>query len=464
MHLKSKYYLSIFLVVVLTFSFLYTLDKRTKTQREKIITEKKELNLLNSNSEYISLDNMNAISSAQVTCYLHLKTAQVQLDIDFVGVSELKSKEFESSALTTEKVSVLGDIRSVEVVENEGISLSPELFFLENFTIIQFELSSIIPVGVTRNVKITFIQDTTELIPDFIYPIGLSWMRTIGSHTVNILCDADISLLDCNPSPHTISTTGDKLLLTWLEVNPLSFYANVSYNRKMVIDELFITPDKWVVGKIKANSKPLEKVFEITNNENTQLSGTIITPSWISVNISEWSLSVNEKMFMKVTIDISRARNLTCNISFQCSFASFPVNLEIQGEVTKRISLTNIILITLSSMFISAAIPISIIMVRKRKNSIIPVDDSTDEIDSKIPVEEKIDMDKWKEILTEKEFTIFEVIVGNEEMTQSDIVHKTSLSKSTVSRAVGRLVVKGLIKKTQFGMSNKITLDEDFFT
>ncbi|MHA1126996.1 MAG: helix-turn-helix transcriptional regulator [Candidatus Heimdallarchaeota archaeon] len=463
MHLKSKYYLSIFLVVVLSFSFLSTLDKQTKTQREKVTSEKNEFNFLNSNSDYISLDNLNAISSAQVTCYLHLKTAQVQLDIDFVGVSELKPKEYESSALTTEKVSVIGDIRSVEVVEDEEISLSPELFFLENVTIIQFELSSTIPVGVTRNVKITFIQDTTELVPDFIYLFGLSWMRTIGSHTVNILCDADISLLGCIPSPHTISITGDKLLLTWLEVNPLSFYANVSYTRKMVIDELFITPDKWVVGKIKASSKPLEKVFEITNNENTQLSGTIITPSWISVNVSEWSLSVNEKMFVKVTIDISRARNITCNIAFQCSFASYPVNLEIQGEVTERISITNIILIILSSMFISVAIPTSIIMVRKRKKSIIPDDDSTDEIDSEIPIEEKIDMDRWKEILTDKEFTIFEVIVGNDEMTQSDLVQKTSLSKSTVSRAVGRLVAKGLIKKRKYGMSNIITINQDFF-
>jgi len=464
MDLKLKYYLSILIVVVLSFSFLYALDKQAFPQIGKIVIEKNESNHFTTKDDYISLDSLNAISTAKVTCYLHLKTTQVQLDIDFVGISLSNSNEFKTNALTTEMVFVLGDIRTVEVVENEVNTLSHELFVIENGTIIQFELTSEIPVGVTRNVKITFIQDTLDLDPEYYYPFGFNWMRIIGSHTVNILCDTDISLLGCDPSPHILSTIGDKLVLIWLEVNPISFCANVSYTRKMIIDDLIITPNKWIIGKIKVSNKPLEKIFEITNNENTQLGGTIITPTWISVNVSEWSLSVGEKMFVKVTIDISRVRNLACNISLQCSFASLPVNIEILGEVTERISLTNIILITLTSLFVFAAIPFSIIMIRKRKEQIIPVDDSIGEIESEVPIEEKIDMEKWKEILTDKEYIIFELITQNDELTQAELVRKTSLSKSTVSRAVGRLVAKGLIKKTKYGMSNIISLNKEFFS
>ena len=474
LQVKNQYYTSLllfFIFVIIYSQILFTLPYHTDAAKVNTfettiisdpLSDYKQNIFVN---DIVSLESLNDISAAKVICYLHLKTVQVQLDIDFVGVSATKiPSDAYTNAITLERITVLGEIRNVQVVESDVNILLHTLVTTVNGTMIQFELTASIPVGVTRNVKITYIQDTSTLVTNFNYQFGIYWMRRIGSHAVNILCDAEISLLSCNPSPHTISTIGDKLVLSWLEVNPFDFFSNITYTRKILIDNLIITPNEWNIGRIKTSHAHLEKIFEVINNENTQLDGTIITPEWISVNVSEWSLSVGEKMFLEVTIDISKARNMACNVSFQCSFASFPVNIQITGEVRDQISLSNLMLIILLSLLIVATISATIVFVsrRKRISATRPIVSSESEKED-IPLNEKIDMDKWKEILTEKEFIIFKQIVQSQELTQTALVQQTSLSKSTVSRAVGRLVVKGLVKKTKYGMSNIISVNEEFF-
>ncbi|MGC9779855.1 MAG: MarR family transcriptional regulator [Candidatus Heimdallarchaeota archaeon] len=411
-------------------------------------------------SQLIKTDTLNDIVTVKVTCYLHLRTAQVQLDIDFLGADFNQIKTKNGFYTTIEEISIFGDIRSVQVIESGSIELEHSEIIDSNSTRIQFTLSSDIPIGFTRNVKITYIQDTDDFLTFYNYQLGVDWLRRIGNQNVIIICDKGISLMNCLPSPHSISTVSDKLVLSWLEANRYSFYANVNYTSLVEIDDLIISPHEWDIGRARKDSKPLEKVFAITNSENQKLDGTIIKPDWVETNLTDWELNIGETIYLNVTIDRSISRNCDCNVSLQCSIASFPVNIEISGFVS-TISIASIIAIALSSAALVGLLTFEIMYYyRKRtKGRELELAMETYVVD----LIENIDLDKWKEILTEREFTIFQIILDKRELTQADLVRQTTLSKSTISRAVGRLVAKGLVKKVKYGMSNVISLETDFF-
>ncbi|MHA1211888.1 MAG: MarR family transcriptional regulator, partial [Candidatus Heimdallarchaeota archaeon] len=312
-------------------------------------------------------------------------------------------------------------------------------------------------VGVQRNVKITYLQDTTELTSSYSYYLGVDWLRRIGSHHILIICDEDISLTKCIPSPHSTSSSNGMLTLSWLQVNPENFYSLLNYTRKLVLDRLLVSPQSLELGKIRKNSNELEQVFEIFNNESTILDGTITVPEWATTNVTIWELSIGEKMFVSITINISEARTLNGFIVIQCSIESLPLRIQIIVEVTEGLGTAGLVLIILSGVVVVSVIGLFLMITVRRKRK------SIDEIEE-IPKEEEkmvtqvFDLNKWKEILTDKEYVIFSELLNHDELTQTDLCRITSLSKSTVSRAISRLVAKGLIEKKKYGISNFVSI------
>ncbi len=402
------------------------------------------------------------ISVGKITSYLHTKTAQIQLDIEFVGVDEASSLQ----NTNIETIEVAGFVRSVQVIESGSKILPYTATELENSTKIQFTLSSDIPVGFTRNVKITFVQDTAELSTKYNYKLGIDWLRRVGTQNTRIIFDKGLALIKCIPNPHTISTIGKRLILSWLEVNKFLFYSNINFSSPLIIEELDISPNGWNVGKIRRNVKNIEKTFLITNNENIPLQGTIETPNWIETNFTSWSLGIGRAMYLKAIIDTSTVGSISGNISIQFSIDAFPLEISVTGQISKVSNLAIILSTSIPSLFLVGIGSTLFILYRKDKWFFSKKDDTSPETfddESKIAIRQ-IDIQKWKEILTEKEFLVFQEILDGKELTQAAICRRTSLSKSTISRCVGRLQAKGLVKKTPYGMSNLISLNDELFT
>jgi uncharacterized membrane protein len=378
------------------------------------------------------------ISVGKITSYLHTKTAQIQLDIEFVGAEEASSLQ----STNIETIEVAGFVRSVQVIESDSKSLPHTETELENSTKIQFTLSSNIPVGFTRNVKITFVQDTVELSTKYNYKFGIDWLRRVGTQNTKIIFDKGLALIKCTPNPHTISTIGKRLILSWLE-------------------------DGWNIGEIRRNSKNIEKTFLIINNENIPLGGTIETPNWIETNITSWNLGIGRAMYLKAVINTSHAGPISGNITIQFSIDAFPIEINVTGQINKVSNLAIILSTTIPSLFLAGIGSTLFILYKNDKWLFSKKDDSTSletaDEEPKIAIRQ-IDMEKWKEILTEKEFLVFQQIIDGKELTQAAICRRTSLSKSTISRCVGRLQAKGLVKKIPYGMSNLISLNDELFT
>ena len=75
----------------------------------------------------------------------------------------------------------------------------------------------------------------------------------------------------------------------------------------------------------------------------------------------------------------------------------------------------------------------------------------------------KITKDRLTSILlsTEEKSVIDEIKKSNSNITQSQIVVKTGLSKVKVHRILLKLESKNIIKKYHFGLTNKIILEKD---
>jgi hypothetical protein len=67
-------------------------------------------------------------------------------------------------------------------------------------------------------------------------------------------------------------------------------------------------------------------------------------------------------------------------------------------------------------------------------------------------------------LLPDEKVVIQELRKSNGEMTQSQLVIKTGLSKVKVHRVVKSLTLKGIIKKYQYGLTNKIILEKEIIT
>ena len=64
-------------------------------------------------------------------------------------------------------------------------------------------------------------------------------------------------------------------------------------------------------------------------------------------------------------------------------------------------------------------------------------------------------------LLPEERIVIDELKKSKGEITQSQLVKRTGMSKVKIHRVVNRLAAKGIIKKYQYGLTNKIVLEKD---
>ncbi|MHA1211707.1 MAG: hypothetical protein ACTSSH_04520, partial [Candidatus Heimdallarchaeota archaeon] len=173
--IQQKWIFSFTVLVILLYSAC-SLDSPAITQAS---THKQDVDY---EPFYTATSSFNDIESIRVVCYLHLKTVQVQIDINYVGSSDLLVEKTRTSTVFEQILIRNSIIRNVQVIESSSTQLEHSEIILENGTLIQFVLSSTIPVGVQRNVKITYLQDTTELTSSYSYYLGVDWLRRIGSH------------------------------------------------------------------------------------------------------------------------------------------------------------------------------------------------------------------------------------------------------------------------------------------
>jgi len=417
-------------------------------------------------------ENQNDISTGEIICFLHRRTAHIQLNIEFVGTNNTNSslltlpqKDPQSENTTLESIIIAGTVRDVTIIEANNYTLQHTEIDLNGSTKIQFALTKPIPIGFTRTIRINFIQETTQVETLFYYQLGIDWLRRIGSQKTRIIFDQGLSLINSMPKPHVISSIGGRLVLSWFEVNSMSFSVEIDFSAPIVLDDLIISPAEWSLGTIPRNKKGIEQVFQVINNENSFLDGTISAPDWIELNVSHWSLAVGEQLYFKAIIHPNTLGEVNGNITLQSNLNAYPITVKVTGQIIPAFNLKVILSITFVALALIATVFTLVILARKGKISVKILNAKTKkrtESETAPPLE-AIDLSKWKELLTTKEFLIFEEISKSNGISQAEICRRTQLSKSTISRCVNRLVVKGLVKKESYGMSNRISLNLAFF-
>ncbi|MBY8999862.1 MAG: winged helix-turn-helix transcriptional regulator [Candidatus Heimdallarchaeota archaeon] len=72
-----------------------------------------------------------------------------------------------------------------------------------------------------------------------------------------------------------------------------------------------------------------------------------------------------------------------------------------------------------------------------------------------------LNMDKFEGFLNENELLVVKEVKDNPGISQAQIVQKTGISKSTLSRIVAKMERKGLLKKKSVGMSHQLYIDKE---
>ena len=137
------------------------------------------------------------------------------------------------------------------------------------------------------------------------------------------------------------------------------------------------------------------------------------------------------------------------------------IQISIEGEQIVSQSVEGIFLYHDVLMLVAAALVMGasagyLAMSFRQSSGIVPSQTPAGEA---ILVERRKSWESIARTLNDQERTIYELVLGSDGiMLQSDIVSATSLSKSTVSRALDLLESKGLLEKRRRGMGNVIML------
>ncbi|MBA2853599.1 putative transcriptional regulator [Methanococcus maripaludis] len=74
--------------------------------------------------------------------------------------------------------------------------------------------------------------------------------------------------------------------------------------------------------------------------------------------------------------------------------------------------------------------------------------------------EEKLRMENFIKILKGNEKTIVKILMDHGEMTQSELFERTKIPKSTLSRTLSDLEIRGIVLRYEHGISKKVKLNK----
>ena len=288
-------------------------------------------------------------------------------------------------------------------------------------------------------------------------------------------------LLEVDPTPQRISViAGGKLQLSWTDVNKQVFTSTIDFSSESTTRLITANINTWTI----TSSKPL--VVTIQSYVNYDLHCFVITPSWISANMTQFVINPSGAKAISFTLSDTLPPKGTTGI-IQINAREILTKIEIPVEIPTG-SGTDPFLTSLIAAFLGSAIFLAAVFLFQNRHLIsqkvsemrisltreptrqTPSSDSSPSvkletqqiIPSEVPERPKVPWneveEKWRIFLNENELNVLKLLYSGSK-NQQTIADELGLSKSTMSRMLARLEQKRLILRTKEGMSNIVTLN-----
>ncbi len=368
-----------------------------------------------------------------------------------------------------------GEVTNV-LISFEGEEVSPQITSISGNTQISFSIQSALQPGSEYKLSGSYTGTTSE---DEVASLGMDWgTRTSLLQTYTYL-ERGLVLLEVDPAPQRISVVaGGKLQLSWTDVNMQKFLATIDFSSETTTKLMTANINTWSI----TSSKPL--VVTIQSFVNYELHCFVVTPSWISANMTQFFIDPKDTKAISFTLsDALPPRGTTGTI--QINAREILTKIEIPVEIPTGSDSDPFITSLIAAVIGSAIFLASVFLFQNRhliakkvseiKTSLnrtasqqAPSTDPPQELVLVTPIKEPVQLkvtwnemkEKWQNFLNDNELKVLNLLYGGSR-NQQTIADELGLSKSTMSRLLARLEQKRLILRKKEGMSNIVTLNWD---
>ncbi len=364
-----------------------------------------------------------------------------------------------------------------------GDKINPDMISDDNISTISFP-TGIIP----SNHRFSIIGHfygifNTNSSGKYSYQLGIDWGTTVlGEQSAEIRIDDCYSVVKVFPAPRSTQTLLNyDLQYSWGEVSTTGFIALIEIIPKPS-SEPFLE-----IGIASWNASAGERRFvSIRNTVEFNITGFILTPSWIKANDSnlfEFELSLQEQILVEFTVDHTVPVGSNGSITIVSSnFDTIEIPVRVISASPTSPDLIPLLQI---ASFLSLIAILGVIVYKRdeiihfsreyrkdfsKKDSSSQVSDGINSLGDQAisdTISETQDTTweeiqaKWETILPEKELHVISILFYQGSKNQKTIAKEIGVSKVTMSRIISRLETKRLVIRERFGISNMIKLKKD---
>ncbi|UCG02820.1 MAG: winged helix-turn-helix transcriptional regulator [Candidatus Heimdallarchaeota archaeon] len=376
-----------------------------------------------------------------------------------------------------------GTIKDLEL-KITGSNVEFNSSIVNNTTFISFSTSDHtfpedFPFTINGNFLGNYLSNTSGIL---LYSFSIDWGTIVGAQRTNITFSDDFTIHSISPKqPYSIEINeyGNYFELCWVDMMAKGFETVIQLHPgQLPIEYEYLEVDlkNWTatIGQ--------SKIATIRNIALLNITGFVITPNWISTNVSNpFHLTPNQSIAVRFKINklASSGKNDSIKILVLDPFYSsrtldaivIPIYVT-SGSSTNLFMIILQVLLLLSIFFVTGFLihrnggfkNIStnikeFIQPKRNKTLEQPAKSSTAD-SGNIFAWEEIETE-WKEILPEMELRILQVLYLEGIMNQKTLAEKVGISTMTTSRIISRLEMKRLIKRERLGMSKIIKINKD---
>ncbi|MHA2238377.1 MAG: hypothetical protein ACXAB2_08435, partial [Candidatus Hodarchaeales archaeon] len=274
---------------------------------------------------YSSTNTELIIRSAELLYQIHLTGGYICLfTLEVIGnnlteVSEVGAQcKFIISDLSIENFTLLISNTLVDSEETKNntcsfISFSTmNLFFPEN-----------LPFTIKGSFKGKYSQNASSI---YTYNLGIDWGTTVGSQHTEIRFEDDYSIISVSPVQPIIESTLGDFVLSWTESITQGFSTTLELHPRQLLNVYLIVdfPSCWNATIGQTVNIPIHNIgtFDID-------IVAIVTPDWISTNVSKFKLIPSQKIIVTFTINSLASSGMNGSIDFIIWELRDPINIPV---------------------------------------------------------------------------------------------------------------------------------------
>ncbi len=299
------------------------------------------------------------------------------------------------------------------------------------------------------------------------YELGIDWGTKVVTHNTEIRFGSDYTYESIIPEPTTIVSNSGNIVLAWTNINLEGFNATLELHpRELPNTFLMIDFPPWNCTIGETIHVPIENIGDF------DVELFIITPDWISTNVSNYTLIPEEKIVATFLVNSLASPRMNGCIQVIVYELQEPIIIPVVVLDKPPDGLFPVIIIfSCFAVFFAIGFfyyrhdAVMNFLSRGKLRKDISAQNASTSSNSHLDFSKAVDLNwdsiqaRWESILPRQELQVVEILFFQGALNQKSIAEQLSVSEMNMSRIISRLENKRLLIRERLGMSNMIKLN-----